>query len=168
MQAVQRVSVRVKRQPPQRKRSHLSHAEEVFLFCFGFFIFYFLASDVLLLGEGVRRHSRGRGRQPLHRGVFKDGRGVRGRREGVFGGGGAGAAAGGRGGLRLVGLLRQEGERRVDGRGVGLRVVLLVAGQSVAHVVCRVWELLVKAAGVLQVRTKVRTEVQLCTRHTAH
>lgn len=112
-----------------------------------------LGSDVLLLGEGVGRHPRGRGRgRALRRGVLEDGGGVRRRREGVSGRGGAGAAAGGGGGMRVVGLLRQEGQRRVDGRRVGFRVVLLVARQSVAHVVGRVWQLLVEAARVLQQR----------------
>jgi len=61
--------------------------------------------------------------------------------------------AAGRGG-RLwggVGLLGQEGQlRRVDGRGVRLRVVLRVAGQPVAHVVGRVGKLFVKPARVLR------------------
>lgn len=136
-----RVSVRV-----QWQRSRRRHGDQL-SWCL------LLASDVLLLGEGVGRHSRGRGRgQALHRGVFEDSRGVRRRREGVFGRGGAGAAAGGRGGVGVVGLLRQEGQRRVDGRRVGFRVVLLVARQSVTHVVGRVWQFLVEPPWVLQQR----------------
>lgn len=139
-----RVSVRVRRRRWRRRRGD-QRSEPLRL-----------ASDVLLLGEGVGRRPGGRGRgQALRRGVFEDGGGVRRRREGVSGRGGA--AAGGRGGVRVVGLLRQKGQRRVDGRRVGLRVVLLVARQPVAHVVGRVWQLLVEPPGVLQRRHRVRT-----------
>lgn len=68
-----------------------------------------------------------------------------GRRQGVFWRVGA-AAAGGRGGrLRgVVGVLGQKRERRLDGGGVGIWVVLLVAGKPVANVVRCVWELFIK------------------------
>lgn len=65
------------------------------------------------------------------------------------GGGAEGWTAAGGGVCRLVGVLGEEGERGLDGRGVGLRVVLLVAGESVADVVRRVGELLVALPCVL-------------------
>ena len=49
-----------------------------------------------------------------------------------------------------VRVLGEEGERGVDRRGVRLWVVLLVAGQSVAHIVGCVWELFIELSGTLR------------------
>lgn len=73
---------------------------------------------------------------------------MRGRRVGVFGGGGC-AAAGGCGWLGVVRVLGQKGEGRVDGGGVGLRVVVLITGQSVAHIIRRVRKLFIKPPRML-------------------
>lgn len=109
------------------------------------------SSDVLLFGKSVRCHPRGRRGQALHWGVFKDGRGVRRRRKGAFWCGGGGAATAGRSGwLWVVGVLGQKWEWRVDGRGVGLWVILLVTGQSVAHVVRCAWKLFIKPSRMLR------------------
>lgn len=50
----------------------------------------------------------------------------------------------------MVRVLGQKREGGVDGGGVGLRVVILITGQSVAHVVRCVWKLFVKASRMLQ------------------
>lgn len=47
-------------------------------------------------------------------------------------------------------MLGQKREGRVDGRRVGLWVVVLITGQSVAHVVRCVWKLFIKASRMLQ------------------
>lgn len=126
-----------------------------------------LCSDVLLFGKSVRRHSRRWGGQTLYRGVFEDGCGVRGRRVGVFRGGGDGAAAaGGCGWLWVVRVLGQKRKGRVDGGGVGLRVVVLITGQSVAHVIRCVRKLFVKPPRMLQQRENYQKHDQLLKRST--
>lgn len=105
-------------------------------------------SDVLLFGKSVSRHSRRWRGQTLYWGVFKDGCGVWGRRVGVFWGGGGAAAA--RGCSWLVRVLGQKREGRVDGGGVWLWVVVLITGQSVAHIIRCVWKLFIKPPRMLQ------------------
>lgn len=55
-------------------------------------------------------------------------------------------------------MLGQKREGRVDGRGVGLRVVILITGQSVAHVVRCVWKLFIKASRMLQQTENCHTQ----------
>lgn len=138
---------------PESPQSTSGGAGEGFGFNLGLIC---LCSDVLLFGKSVRRHSRRWGGQTLYRGVFEDGCGVRGRRVGVFrGGGGGAAAAGGCGWLWVVRVLGQKREGRVDGGGVGLRVVVLITGQSVAHVIRCVRKLFVKPPRMLQQRERI-------------
>ncbi len=56
-----------------------------------------------------------------------------------------------------VGVLGQEGQRRLNGRRVLLQIILFVTRQTVTHIVGRVWELIVEPPGALwEQRYKVR------------
>lgn len=65
-------------------------------------------------------------------------------------------------------MLGQKREGRVDGGGVGLRVVILITGQSVAHVVRCVGKLFVKASRMLQQTDRQRTVTHMANVHTTH
>lgn len=81
-------------------------------------------------------------------------------REGVwgYGAGGCGVSEyGGLGAVLIVGVLGQEGQRRLNGRRMLLQIILFVTRQTVTHVVGRVWELIVEPPGALwEQRYKVR------------